>query len=206
MSSLRTIDLGDGVGQCAIISVDKDLNNFKEITDSANVTQEERNIRTLSRFQASQTNTSLDELEFQSEQMISRRRFGPAVRCLCLALSKLHSAEPIYKMESSKLICLLKLYSKRALSNLKLAQNMTRNSDKKRFLEKVKEDCNFTLHIGIFKKEFLESQQEIQTKLIEIESSTIQLLSSLENESTHAVSSESAQAHGRSRRRNRPRF
>ena len=138
--------------------------------------------------------------------MISRRRFGPAVRCLCLALGKLHSDEPIYDMKRTKLVCLLKLYSNRAFCNLKLAQNMTRNSDKKRFLEKVIEDCNFTLHIGIFKKEFLDSQQEIQTKLVEIESSTRHLVSSLENESTSAVSSESAQALGRSRRRNRPRL
>ena len=179
---MRTINIGGYEGECHVLTSEMDLDVFKELTDKAHViTPEERNIRNQSRFTSSQTSFSIDELESQSEQMITRRRFGPAIRCLCLGLDKLHSEQPIYKMENPKLVRLIKLYSRRAFCNLQIAQNssMTRSVDKKRFLEKVIEDCNFVLHIGIFKKELLDSEQEVHSKFVEVESKATQLISSL---------------------------
>ena len=137
--------------------------------------------------------------------MISRHRYGPAIRCLSLALDFLYSKEGIYRMEDSKLIRILKLYSKRALCNLRISQTNRpiKNKDRKRFLEKVLQDCNLVLHVGIFKKELLDSETLLKDELISIETTTKEAMENLLIEpNKHAQ----APRQTGGRRRNRDRY
>lgn len=109
----------------------------------------------------------VEDLEAQSEEMISRNRYGPAIKVISLALDKIHFRLPIRFMTDWLIKRIIKLYSRRINCNLKIAMNIpdSRNADKIRFLEKVLQDCNLVLLTGTYKQTLVQSVSEIHNNI-----------------------------------------
>ena len=98
---MRTINLGNNEGKCTILYADKNKNfdSFKEYTDLEDA-MKKNYVNTRYHINVNRPNSSWKDLDKQSEQMIDRQRYCPAIRCLSLALDLMYSGEAVYRMDN----------------------------------------------------------------------------------------------------------
>ena len=123
------------------------------------------------RLSSLQSGVTVEQLIDKAHKSLQRKHYASALRNFSFSIDKLLLEKPIIKMLKKEQIRFAKLYCKRAECNLELFKQ--RRSEKN--VDYILDDYAFVMQIGVFNKEYIDSEIELCANFRQFKTKATQL-------------------------------